>query len=167
MKLQYVNSASDGHMLFAVFSDITEQKKLECELQNLRGQITIHEEEKKTILVVDDSVVSRTVIKTMLQSNYKILEAENGMQALSYLKVYENDIAVILLDIIMPVMDGETFLKHKKMEPLTAKIPVIIISGASDNDKKSSTLKMEANFVVNKPFTSEHLLSKLQSAIEN
>jgi len=167
VKLQYVNSASDGHMLFAVFSDITEQKKLERELLNLRGQITKQEEEKKTVLVVDDSVVSRAVIKTMLQSNYKVLEAENGMQALSFLKVYGNDIAVILLDIIMPVMDGETFLKHKNKDPLKAKIPVIIISGASDNDKKSSTLKMEANFVVNKPFTSEHLLSKVQSAIEN
>ena len=165
VKLQYVKSVSEGHMLFAIFSDITEQKKLECELHNLRKQITKQEEEKKVVLIVDDSVVSRSVIKTMLQEHYKVLEAENGRQALSFIQIYGNEIAVILLDIIMPVMDGETFLKHKGVDPLASKIPVIVISAVSDNDAKSNTIKMGATAVVTKPFTSDELLLQVRKAI--
>ena len=64
---------------------------------------------QKMILVVEDNSLNRTLLCQILASDYNVLEAENGQEALSLLKQYGEGISLILLDIIMPVMDGYTF----------------------------------------------------------
>mgnify|MGYP000662385801 CR=1 FL=1 len=65
---------------------------------------------QKTILVVEDNAVNRMTLCAILASRYRVLEAENGQDALKVLKEHNNDISLILLDIVMPVMDGYAFL---------------------------------------------------------
>ena len=64
---------------------------------------------KKVILVVEDNEINRMMLRKLLSPEYNVLEAENGKEALAVLEKHKDDIALILLDIIMPVMDGYTF----------------------------------------------------------
>ena len=64
------------------------------------------------ILVVDDSKFNRSILKNLLASDYEISEAENGKEALAYIEKNQADIAAVLLDIVMPVMDGIEFLQE-------------------------------------------------------
>ena len=81
---------------------------------------------QKMILVVEDNSLNRTLLCQILASDYNVLEAENGQEALSLLKQYGEGISLILLDIIMPVMDGYTFLSIVKADPAYSSIPVIV-----------------------------------------
>ncbi|MDD3336712.1 MAG: response regulator, partial [Eubacteriales bacterium] len=60
----------------------------------------------KTVLIVDDSPINRAVLENILQPDYPILRAQDGLEAISQVEQHENEIAIILLDIIMPKLDG-------------------------------------------------------------
>lgn len=90
---------------------------------------------QKKILVVEDNEINRAMLSEILSSEYQVLEAENGAVALDVLKEYGEGISLILLDIIMPVMDGYTFLAHVKADQAYSSIPVIVTTqsdGESD-----------------------------------
>ena len=73
--------------------------------------------EMKKILIVDDSEINRSLLSDMLSDEYEILEAENGMEASAILHDREQEIALVLLDIMMPVMDGfETLVVMNKKD---------------------------------------------------
>ena len=63
---------------------------------------------QRKILVVEDNEINRMMLSAILSSEYEVLEAENGQRALEILRKHRDGIALILLDIIMPVMDGYT-----------------------------------------------------------
>ena len=65
---------------------------------------------QKQILIVEDNELNRAMLSEILSDSYKVLEAENGKDALDILEQNRDDIHLILLDIMMPVMDGYTFL---------------------------------------------------------
>ena len=71
---------------------------------------------QKIILVVEDNVINRKMLCEILSPEYEVLEAENGQEALEVLKEYGERVSLILLDIIMPVMDGYTFLTQVKAD---------------------------------------------------
>ena len=71
---------------------------------------------QKKILVVEDNEINRMILREILSSRYKVLEAGNGVEALSVLREYGEMVSLILLDIVMPVMDGYTFLSHIKAD---------------------------------------------------
>ncbi len=69
---------------------------------------------RKMILVVEDNALNRALLCQILAAEYDVLEAENGQAALDLLKQYGEGVSLILLDIVMPVMDGYTFLSVVK-----------------------------------------------------
>ena len=81
---------------------------------------------KNRILIVDDAYINRELLKEMLSENYEILEAENGKEALDIVE-NEKHINGILLDLVMPVMDGFELLEELKKTDIMDKIPVMII----------------------------------------
>ena len=83
---------------------------------------------KKKILIVDDSEMNRALLEDMLADDYDIVEAENGMEALAYLHEHELEICLMLLDIVMPVMDGFETLAMMNKNGIIKHIPVIMIS---------------------------------------
>ena len=89
---------------------------------------------RKTVLVVEDNLLNRSLLCQILADEYAVLEAENGQEALALLGQYGEGISLILLDIVMPVMDGYTFLKIIKADPAYAAIPVIV---TTQNDAES------------------------------
>jgi two-component system chemotaxis response regulator CheY len=110
------------------------------------------------ILVVDDSSVMRAIIiKTLRLSKLplgEILEATNGQEALKV--VNDNWIDLALVDINMPVMDGEEMINRLRENPETADLPVIIVSTEGCETRKEKLMQKKAGFV-HKPFTPETL----------
>ena len=81
--------------------------------------------QKKQILVVEDSLINRELLAEILSEQYAVLQAENGREALDILEQNRSGIALILLDIVMPVMDGYTFLNIVRKDAELSLIPVI------------------------------------------
>ena len=78
---------------------------------------------QEKILVVEDNELNRAMLLEILSGQYATLEAENGQTALNILQTHRDDIALILLDIVMPVMDGYTFLDILKKDSQLSLIP--------------------------------------------
>ena len=95
---------------------------------------------QRKILVVEDNEINRMMLSAILSSEYEVLEAENGQAALAVLRKYRDGIALILLDIIMPVMDGYTFLARMQEDPALASIPVIVTTQSDDESDEVTAL---------------------------
>jgi len=113
------------------------------------------------ILIVDDDFINRKLLQTMLKKNTdvaEILEAENGSDALDKIKK-NHGIDMILLDIIMPIVDGVEFLKIFRSDMKNAHIPVIAVS--TDDTKKTEVFDNGANEFLRKPIKEDVLFSKI------
>ncbi len=120
---------------------------------------------QKLILVVEDNQINRTVLSGILFSEYRILEAENGQEALSLLKEHKDEISLILLDIIMPVMDGYTFLSIIKADPAYSAIPVIVTTQSDSESDEVTALSHGATDFVAKPYKPQIILHRVASLI--
>ena len=115
------------------------------------------------VMIVDDDFINRKLIQALLKRHPELigetLEAENGSEALSLLKKHP-DVDVILLDILMPVLDGKEFLKIFRSEPKNSQIPVIILS--TDDTQKSTVLNLGAEDFILKPINEDHLIDRIR-----
>ena len=84
--------------------------------------------EKPRILITDDYEMNRSILLDILGEEYEIVEAENGAEAVVMLRQYASEISLVLLDIVMPEMDGFEVLSIMNKEHWIDDIPVIIIS---------------------------------------
>ena len=107
---------------------------------------------KDTILVVDDKEVNRFMICEIFRKDYKFLEAEDGIEAIELLKENTDSIAIVLLDIIMPKMDGFGVLDYMKNNNLLDDIPVVMITSDSSVETEKKIEKYDVAEVVRKPF---------------
>ncbi len=115
-------------------------------------------ERKRKILVVDDEPDIVRMIRARLEAhNYDVAEAFDGMEALTKVESERPDL--ILLDILMPRMDGSTFLHEMKLRGWIGKIPVIVLT-AKASMKEFFLVHEVANFMV-KPFNSRDLLAEI------
>ena len=87
------------------------------------------------LLVDDDTAVRRTIARFLTSEGFVVVEANNGLEALTYLRTGAGA-SVIVLDLRMPVMDGWTFRREQRLDPALKKIPVVVLSGA-DADRFS------------------------------
>ena len=85
-------------------------------------------EQKQKILIVDDSELNRAILADMLDDEYEIIEAENGLQGVGLLQQRGSEISLVLLDIVMPQMDGFGVLDVMGQNRWIEDIPVIMIS---------------------------------------
>ena len=120
---------------------------------------------KRTILIVEDNEINRMMLSELLSSEYMVLEAENGQQALDVLERKKDEISVILLDITMPVMDGYTFLSIAKKDPSLASIPVIVTTQSDSEADEWPALSHGATDYVAKPYKPQIILHRVASII--
>ena len=117
----------------------------------------------KKVLVVDDDAINRKlIIKILEKKGFEAVEASNGVEALTTLNT-NNDIDIILLDIVMPVMNGIEFLKQIRTDSKYMDIPVIILT--TDDTKKEETLTYGANDIIIKPVSPVNLLEKMEKFV--
>lgn len=115
------------------------------------------------VLIVDDESGIRDVIKEYcLFENYDVMEAEDGMSALNAVK-NNDDIDIIVLDIMMPKMDGYTTLKEIRK---LSKVPVIMLSARSEEYNKLLSFELGVDDYVTKPFSPKELIARIK-AISN
>lgn len=120
---------------------------------------------KKKILVVEDNELNRMMLVGILENEYEVLEAENGEEALAVLKQCGEEISLILLDIIMPVMDGYTFLSHLKADASLSSIPVIVTTQNDGESDEVAALAHGATDFVAKPYKPQVILHRIASII--
>ena len=120
---------------------------------------------QKTVLVVDDSTTNRSILCDILHSDYTVIQAENGIQALTKLKRQDKKVDAIILDIIMPEMDGYEFMNKIKQDKTLSQIPVIILTEKSDRDTEKKVLESGAWDFVPKPYDADIIKLRLKNVI--
>ena len=121
---------------------------------------------QKQILVVEDNALNRAILCGILSDSYRVLEAGNGQEALDVLREHADDIAVILLDVMMPVMDGFTFLDRIKADDRLSLIPVIIMTQSDSEADEVTALAHGATDFVPKPYRPQVILHRVASIIK-
>lgn len=118
------------------------------------------------VLIVDDDFINRKLITTLLKKHTgminSMMEAENGSEALSILKENEN-INLILLDIMMPILDGNEFLKIFRADEKNNNTPVIVLS--TDDSQKSTVFSHGADAFLLKPIKETDLIPAIEKWI--
>lgn len=112
----------------------------------------INNNERQNVLLVDDSPMNRFFLKEILKDEFDILEAADGAEAMDVLHEHENEISCMLLDIVMPKMDGFEVLQEMNLERLIEKIPVIVISGDESVNSIRKAYDLRATDFINRPF---------------
>ena len=107
---------------------------------------------KQKILIVDDSEMNRFILSQMLHTEYTVLEAGDGQRAVEILREEGHDIALVLLDIIMPLLDGFGVLEVMNREGWINDIPVIIISSDRTPSAIERAYDLRAVDFINRPF---------------
>lgn len=120
---------------------------------------------KKTILVVDDDKAIRFLLASFFDKEYQVITMSNGDEALSYLG--EGHVPdLILLDMEMPKMNGRVFLRRVRYGDSTHnKIPIIFITGVNSQAMIKSTLKLNVDDYITKPFDPKELVAKVNSIL--
>jgi len=121
--------------------------------------------ERDVILIVDDIEINRMILREILQDDYQIVEAASGSEAFSLL--YDGGVSptVVLLDIMMPDIDGFQVLERIKHESSTKSIPVLFITAADSEETESRGLKAGAADYVTKPFNHDIVRARVDNHI--
>lgn len=121
---------------------------------------------KSQILLVDDSAMNRMILKEILGGDYSILEAENGQECLEKMQAEAGNIALVLLDINMPVMDGFEVLKAMNANHTIEDIPVIMISSDDSDAAIRRSYELGASDYVNRPFDARIVYRRVTNTIK-
>lgn len=109
-------------------------------------------EQRYTILVADDSEMNRSILRSMLEESYDIIEAEDGLQAIATLQQMEQEISLVLLDIVMPNVDGFGVLSAMNKYDWIESVPVIMISAENTWEFIERAYDMGVTDYISRPF---------------
>ena len=123
-------------------------------------------QEKTQILLVDDSKMNRMLLREILGDGYRILEAENGQECLETLRAEAGNIALVLLDINMPGMDGFEVLKAMNANHTIEDTPVIMISSEDSDAAIRRSYELGASDYVNRPFDARIVYRRVSNTIK-
>lgn len=118
------------------------------------------------LLVVDDSEMNREILKEILGKEYRILEACDGEEALKMLEQYGTEISLVLLDIIMPKMDGFEVLAYMNRDKWIEDIPVIMISSEGSESYIRRAYELGASDYISRPFDAKVVYQRVINMIK-
>ncbi len=119
---------------------------------------------KRKVLIVEDEVINQQILSFILEKEYDVLLAGNGQEALDILKAQYKEISLVLLDLVMPVMDGFEVLKRIEDDSLLKRVPVIVLT--SDKSAEIESLKLGAQDFIVKPYDMpEVILARIRRSI--
>ena len=137
---------------------VTEQEE-----SRLKQSGAVH---KQKILVVDDSEMNREILIAMLEDDFDIIVAENGMECMELLKQYGKEISVVLLDIVMPLMDGFEVLTHMNRNRWIEDIPVIMISSEGSDAYIRRAFQLGVSDYISRPFDNRVVRQRVFNTIK-
>ncbi len=123
-------------------------------------------EMRSKVLIVDDMEMNREMLTAILEDDYPIVEAESGLKAIEILEDQSEDIVVVLLDLIMPQMDGYGVLEEMKRRSWLEKIPVLVISAESKVDAERRCFELGVSDFIHKPFDNILVRNRVKNTID-
>ena len=154
-----------------VYSEVGEGTKFQVYLPAIHIEEIVQDEKAEIpkgkgelILLADDEMSIRDITKTSLENcNYQVLTASDGIEAIALYAQYRNEISIVLIDMMMPEMDGVTTIRT--LQRMNPQVKIIAVSGLATSDKVSAAMSSGAKLFLSKPYTSEELLRKLHQVI--
>jgi diguanylate cyclase (GGDEF)-like protein len=127
--------------------------------------VTKQAEDRQTILVVDDMPTNIDILAGLLNDRYKVKAARNGIKAMEIVRSAEPP-DLILLDVMMPEMNGYEVCRRLKADPDTAPIPVIFVTSLTDEEDEEKGLKLGAVDYITKPFRSAIVMARIENHLK-
>lgn len=127
--------------------------------------IETFQSEKPSVLIVDDSEMNRIILNEMLKDEYRVLEADNGRTALDMVDRYGDELSLVLLDIIMPGMNGFGVLGELSRRTVADSLPVIMISSEDSDDVVLRAYELGASDYINRPFNARVVRRRVSNTI--
>ena len=119
--------------------------------------------ERPKVLLADDADVGRSILRALLRRDFDIVEARNGLEAIRALETADGRFAAVILDVMMPVMDGYRVLQFMRERELFGRVPVIMLTALSDTNAKIRCYEAGATDVVEKPYDEKLILHKVRA----
>lgn len=120
----------------------------------------------KKVLIVEDSVVTRRMLESILHKDYNVLQAANGQEAMKVLNELKSDVSIIILDLNMPVMDGLTFLGEMQKVKELMNIPVLVVTKSVDQQSELEALAAGAIDFIRKPYNPQAMKHRIDNLIK-
>jgi len=134
-----------------------------CDNRSTRDRERVGAPRKPVVLVVEDHEFAREALAALLSSiGYDVVEAENGREALAVMAKGPSP-DVILLDLMMPVMDGWEFMKRQRHDWRLCTIPTIVVTGVASHDPRC--LEMPVVRFLRKPYTADQLIAAIDAEV--
>lgn len=127
--------------------------------------IETFQSEKPSILIVDDSEMNRVILNEMLKDEYRVLEADNGRAALDMVDRYGDELSLVLLDIVMPGMNGFEVLGELSRRTVADSLPIIMISSEDSDDVVLRAYELGASDYINRPFDARVVRRRVSNTI--
>lgn len=122
-------------------------------------------EYKPTLLVVEDNIVNREILCNILEENFNIITASNGLDGLNFLREHYKEISIVILDINMPVMNGYEFIEVVKEDIKLSKIPIVVTTVHSSINEEIHCLDMGVFDFIAKPYIPKLILTRINNII--
>lgn len=120
--------------------------------------------ERHTVLITDDSPSYLEMLRFLFEETYTVLEAENGADALVCMRTHP-EISAVILDLLMPEMDGFQVLEAMHGDPALSRLPVIVVTSEDDPTSETQALDLGAADVISKPFYGQTMLRRVRNTI--
>jgi CheY-like chemotaxis protein len=145
---------------------VTEQDLLKTLARLAEGEISFEDGKGRNVLIVDDSPDDRSLLRRILENaNYQVGEAEGGAEAIGRIRNQSPDL--LILDLMMPVVDGFAVLENLKMDERTRQIPVVVVTAKELTSAERSRLQRRAEALLQKGlFDQEQLLKDVSEALK-
>jgi PleD family two-component response regulator len=121
--------------------------------------------DKKKILFIDDDEVQHIIAKNMLSEKYEVFKAKSGNEAFTYFKDSNTVPNLILLDILMPEMDGWEVFNRIKAISLLKSVPIAFVTSLKDTTEEEKAFSIGAADFIKKPFEKEYLMDRIQKIL--
>ena len=144
------------------------KKKKDCVITKMPEGTSVKEymPEKELVLIVDDSPLNREILSGILKSEYEVIEADGGKRAIEQIEGYKSNIAVILLDLVMPDVSGFDVLDFLNERGLLSDIPVVTITGDDSDDSIRAAYEKGVSDYITRPFDARIVYRRVANAIK-
>ena len=159
------NTATKNYITTLLDNLVNETPEFKKEFEkDIKSQVN---KTKNTLLVADDDLITRNLIKKTFSDEFEIVNATNGKEAIDALeKLGIDNIVGMFLDLLMPVLDGFSVLEYLREKNILYKVPIIIISGAEDKETRQRVYQYNIADLLEKPFNLEVIKYRTKNLIK-
>lgn len=164
LRLQFIQKIGMRHILIGTLNDITVQKEIDSVLHVFKEVEPLGFKNTDTMLIVDDHKLDRTILREMFRDKFNIIEAEDGNEALRILRT-NKQIDLIVLDLIMPYMDGRAMLEIMKNDRTLRELPVVVVTSDSTIKSQMEMLQLGVDDYIIKPYVKEIVIKRVENVL--